>query len=204
VGGAAKVCPCGRPIVHEPGETLRRFERRLISGYCRSKCKRKHHTYPPAKRGFGIEVPTDKAVPRISEGFRRNFLEAAPRQFSGSFFKVIPVDDPRYLKWIRTQPCMIPGCRNKAESHHENPEGDSAMGGKCSDRRALPLCICHHTGGGTTALPGSYHGLVKLTGRAFLKHYGIDSEKKILQFNAEYDQLKIEKNRRVHSEATQC
>lgn len=52
-----------------------------------------------------------------------------------------PVEDPLYLKWIRSLPCSVPGCRWRAEPHHTGIRGLSQ---KADDRRAIPLCRAHH------------------------------------------------------------
>jgi len=52
------------------------------------------------------------------------------------------VRDPKYLKWVRKQPCVI--CQMtfpRAEAHHTETGG---MGMKGSDYATVPLCrFCH-------------------------------------------------------------
>ena len=57
--------------------------------------------------------------------------------------------DPKYLAWVRKQPCVITG-RTPCEAHHTETGG---MGMKGSDYSALPLyhtehAICHQIGTG--------------------------------------------------------
>ncbi len=56
------------------------------------------------------------------------------------------------------------------------------MGGKVSDYRAVPLCAPHHTGGGTSAQPGSYE---TLSWGLWLR-YEIDIEVEIVRLNSVY------------------
>jgi len=57
--------------------------------------------------------------------------------------KPVPVRDPEYLAWIRTQPCIR--CdRHPSEAHHQPAVGHSSVGSKCDDTRAVPLCTDHH------------------------------------------------------------
>jgi len=58
-------------------------------------------------------------------------------------------DDPEYLNWIRTLPCLVCalfkrlqfGCTEAAHV------GQRGLGQKCSDREAIPLCRLHHREG---------------------------------------------------------
>jgi hypothetical protein len=55
-------------------------------------------------------------------------------------------DDPKYLTWLRKQPCCAPYVNNTpcpyvAEAHHPTGAGMSLRG---SDRDAIPLCRRHH------------------------------------------------------------
>jgi hypothetical protein len=52
-----------------------------------------------------------------------------------------PVKDPKYLAWIRTLPCVVPGCRGRAEAAHCGARGLSQ---KASDTNAIPMCAHHH------------------------------------------------------------
>ena len=48
-----------------------------------------------------------------------------------------------YLKWIRTQPCLV--CGRWSIAHHLMHAEPSAMGKKSGDNWAVPLCADHHT-----------------------------------------------------------
>ena len=62
-----------------------------------------------------------------------------------------PQRNPRYLAWIRTQPCCVCGSRKAIEASHTGPHG---IGQKSPDRSAIPLCARHHRTG-----TDSYHRL---------------------------------------------
>ncbi len=48
---------------------------------------------------------------------------------------------PKYLKWIGSHPCCVPGCGGRAQRHHYGPRG---VGQKTDDPRTVPLCeSCH-------------------------------------------------------------
>jgi hypothetical protein len=54
-----------------------------------------------------------------------------------------PQRDPKYLAFVRTQPCSVPGCRimRFVEAHHTGLHG---MAQKADDNSAIPLCRRHH------------------------------------------------------------
>ena len=62
-----------------------------------------------------------------------------------------PGRNPRYLAWIRTQPCCVCGARRGIEASHTGPHG---LGQKSPDTSAVPLCTRHHRTGND-----SYHRL---------------------------------------------
>ena len=62
-----------------------------------------------------------------------------------------PQRSPRYLAWIRTQPCGVCGSTRRIEASHTGPHG---IGQKSPDTSAIPLCAKHHRTG-----PESYHRL---------------------------------------------
>ena len=77
--------------------------------------------------------------------------------------------NPRYLKWIRSKPCLNGHLYNVAPHH----EGNRGMGIKASDFDALPLCFeCHR----------KRHD----KGRSIWNEWGIDPVEKIKQFNDEW------------------
>jgi hypothetical protein len=89
-------------------------------------------------------------------------------------------EDPAYLDWIRTQPCVL--CvswgmfqKRITEAAHVGMRG---MSQKCSDRETIPLCAEHHRLG-----PVSHHVL----GKKFWAHHGLNREEMIRSFNASYD-----------------
>ena len=78
--------------------------------------------------------------------------------------------EPKYLKWIRTQPCVVCGVwrRNGAQSEaaHTGRRG-AGLAVKADDWDAIPLCAwCHRT------KPMAYH----LIGneQTWAEHHGID------------------------------
>ena len=52
-----------------------------------------------------------------------------------------PARNPRYLAWIRTQPCLVCGSTRWIEAAHTGPHG---LGQKSPDTSAVPLCAKHH------------------------------------------------------------
>jgi hypothetical protein len=64
---------------------------------------------------------------------------------------VKPQRNPRYLAWIRTQPCCVCGSKLSIEASHTGPHG---LGQKSPDSSAIPLCAKHHRTG-----VDSYHRL---------------------------------------------
>jgi len=65
--------------------------------------------------------------------------------------KPVTDKDPKYLAWIRKQPCTK-GCGRTAQAHHQGGQGRKGTSGKVSDYFALPLChVCHdeHNNTGT-------------------------------------------------------
>ena len=67
-----------------------------------------------------------------------------------------------YLRWIRTQPCVICKTESEIEAHHTGPHGLSA---KSSDFSTIPLCSGHHRNG-----PHSYHTLGRVR---FEQHHSV-------------------------------
>ena len=62
-----------------------------------------------------------------------------------------PQRNPRYLAFIRTQPCCVCGSTRGIEASHTGPHG---LGQKSPDSSAIPLCAKHHRTGAD-----SYHRL---------------------------------------------
>jgi hypothetical protein len=86
---------------------------------------------------------------------------------------VRPERNPRYLAWIRTQPCVVCGARRGIEAAHTGPRG---LGQKSPDRSAIPLCFRHHRTGGE-----SYH---RLGPRKFAERHRLDIASIVRQLNA--------------------
>jgi hypothetical protein len=76
-----------------------------------------------------------------------------------------PHRNPRYLAWIRTQPCLVCGSRRGIEAAHTGPHG---LGQKSPDTSAIPLCAKHHRTG-----RDSYH---RLGPRQFARVHQLDIE----------------------------
>jgi hypothetical protein len=81
----------------------------------------------------------------------------------------------KYLAYIRRQPCLISGCRGKAEAAHTGRHG---VGIKASDFDAVPLCTEHHT-----LSAHSYHALGE---RPFAKFWGLDLAATIERLNKKF------------------
>lgn len=68
--------------------------------------------------------------------------------------KPYTIRDRAYLDHVRSQPCVSCGS-TPSEAHHYSPPGTKAMGKRCHDLWAVPLCHqCHMTWHGTGTLPG--------------------------------------------------
>ena len=74
-----------------------------------------------------------------------------------------PPRNPRYLAWIRTQPCCVCGITRGIEASHTGPRG---IGQKSPDSSAIPLCAKHHRIGND-----SYH---RLGPRKFSEKHNLD------------------------------
>lgn len=74
-----------------------------------------------------------------------------------------PQRSPRYLAWIRTQPCCVCGSKKFIEASHTGPHG---IGQKSPDSSAIPLCAKHHRTGNE-----SYH---RMGPRKFSEKHKLD------------------------------
>lgn len=100
-------------------------------------------------------------------------FQVAPRP---AYQKSPRQEDPAYLRWIRTQPCSVPGCRaHFVEAAHTGTRGLST---KANDRDAIPLCQFHHTGSN-----GCYHK----GRRAFETFYRLEIAAPIEELNTWYE-----------------
>jgi len=80
--------------------------------------------------------------------------------------------NPRYLAWIRTQPCCVCGSKKAIEASHTGPHG---IGQKSPDSSAIPLCAKHHR---TSA--DSYH---RLGPRKFSEKHELDIPRIVRRLN---------------------
>lgn len=108
---------------------------------------------------------------------KRSPLKRRPR-------KKRPTDDPTYLAWIRSLPCIIPNCSfvgklfYHIEAHHA---GDHGLGQKAPDRTAIPLCNFHHREGRSSA-----HEL----GKFFWQFHRLDRAVITSKLNNQYERYK--------------
>lgn len=86
-----------------------------------------------------------------------------------------PPRDPAYLAFVRRHPCVVPGCRRKAEAHHY---GSGGVATKCSDYETVPLCHWHHVDlwhGSRDGIPGKtraeWQEAFESAGAAILRAY---------------------------------
>ena len=95
-------------------------------------------------------------------------------------------DDPKYLKWIREQPCVVPGCAGGWWRHVEAAHfGQRSIALKPPDAEALPLCASHHRIG-----PKAHHVLG--SDRLFEQAHGINLGELIAEHRARYALIKEE------------
>jgi hypothetical protein len=85
---------------------------------------------------------------------------------------VKPQRNPRYLAWIRTQPCCVCGSTRRIEASHTGPHG---IGQKSSATSAIPLCAKHHRTGAD-----SYH---RLGPRKFSQTHNLDISAVVRRLN---------------------
>ena len=96
-----------------------------------------------------------------------------------------PPRDPKYLSWIRTQPCIVCGVQRGIEASHTGPHG---LGQKSTDKSAIPLCHRHHRTG-----RDSYH---RLGPRKFSEVHGLDIPATVRRLNAKPN-IRIERDQFV-------
>jgi hypothetical protein len=53
--------------------------------------------------------------------------------------KIKPARSPKYLYWIRRQPCCLTGRVGENEAHHEQRKGHGGKSTTACDSRAVPL-----------------------------------------------------------------
>lgn len=89
-----------------------------------------------------------------------------------------PGDDPKYLAWIRQQPCATCGKPGPSEAAHFGPRSIAL---KPPDRDTLPLCAhCHRTG------PRAHHVIGSDGG--FAEAHSLDLWRVIRGFNGRYEE----------------
>jgi len=87
-----------------------------------------------------------------------------------------PERNAAYLRFVRTQICCVPGCRNWiTEAAHVGARG---LGQRCSDREAIALCQKHHRTG-----KHSQHTL----GKNFWSHHGLDKDAIVADLNRRFE-----------------
>ena len=91
-----------------------------------------------------------------------------------------PQRNPRYLAWIRSQPCCVCGITRTIEAAHTGPHG---LGQKSPDSSAIPLCRNHHRTG-----TDSYH---QLGPRKFAQIHSLDLRAIVRRLNAK-PEIRIE------------
>ena len=86
------------------------------------------------------------------------------------------IEDPIYLKWIRSQPCMIQNreCRGATDPHHVGHLGQA----RTNDYNTVPLCRRHHD------------LAQQIRQEPFEERYGVSFAKAITGLNEEYRLLK--------------
>ena len=120
---------------------------------------------------------------------KRSYIKRKPRRPK-------PGDDPKYLKWIREQPCVV--CtRSKAEMGPREWDASGPWRGcidpahfgrrytalKPPDKQALPVCRWHHR-----YAANSHHGLG--SDDLFERAHGINIGELIAEHRARYESQK--------------
>ena len=97
-------------------------------------------------------------------------MSAAPN------WKFRPWRSPAYTKFISAKPCCVLDVDGPNDPHHSNIPGHATMGGKCSDRRCVPLAHRLHL------------EVDKMDGgeQAFWEKYGVDPEAVMDRYYAEW------------------
>lgn len=90
------------------------------------------------------------------------------------------VEDPKYLAWIRTLPCVVQDrdCRGRIDPHHVGRFGR----GRDNDYNAIPLCRRH------------YDLIHEIHRRAFAARFALSFEAAIAGLNDEYE---VTRGRRI-------
>lgn len=88
-------------------------------------------------------------------------------------------EDPDYLRWVHGQPCIV--CGKPGEAHHSPAR---RRGLDWHDRKTVPLCSLHHTGG----VDAIHYGVECGTTARFEAYHGVDISAEIERLNREYDE----------------
>lgn len=133
-----KICKgCLKAFVESP-----KVNRIGITKYCSVKCYIQHKNKKKAPIQY---KPTGKKY-EVSgtKQFKQTLKDKTILKDGTSVQKELPERDSKYLKHVRSLPCIV--CGNKENNHAHHAEF-SGLGQKGSDHSAVSLCVAHHTGG---------------------------------------------------------
>lgn len=99
--------------------------------------------------------------------------------------------DQKYLRWIRTLPCVLCGTRHDVEAAHTKQLGPAGMATKSPDRSAIPLCAAEHR-----LNSDSYHALTPES--RWADYHGIDLAYWVTRLNHTYDLMLEARKCRTH------
>ena len=97
-----------------------------------------------------------------------------PKHFG---LKTLDLKNKEYEKWVKTKPCLIPGCYGKPQFHH-------CWHCRSNDYLGVPLCETHHMPGH----PGSYHTLEH---EEFEKRHNLNLSWEIINLLVEWNAKKL-------------
>lgn len=99
---------------------------------------------PMARSAVGRKRSSGRAVMTELDG---NDRECADREYADPQRLGPPeYTEPKYLVFLRGEPCRVPGCRRRSEAHHlRHDEHGRALGRNIkNDQRSISLCHHHH------------------------------------------------------------
>lgn len=93
--------------------------------------------------------------------------------------------DPPYLAWLRTQPCVVCLKLGRDQASFSDPAhvGVRGLGQKSPGREVAPLCIEHHR----RESPIGHHQL----GKNFWATYGLERDIVLAQLNEQYEREEL-------------
>lgn len=91
-------------------------------------------------------------------------------------WKIKPIRNKAYVKWISSQPCCITDAPPPSDPHHSKLPGNAGMGTKVGDDRCLPLARWLHME-------------VEAGESAFWAFWGRDNEELIRFYNEEWRRM---------------